>query len=48
MRIALFLFLVATVVSNASFAQAKLPEGFALVKKEGVIAIYERWIIFPD
>jgi hypothetical protein len=29
-------------------AQDKFPEGFALVKRDGEIAIYERWIIFPD
>jgi hypothetical protein len=26
----------------------KLPEGFVLIKKDGDISLYERWIIFPD
>lgn len=47
MRISLSLLVLSVVIHN-SIAQDKLPEGFALVKRDGVIAIYERWIIFPD
>lgn len=47
MRISISLLVLSVVIHN-SIAQDKLPEGFALVKRDGVIAIYERWIIFPD
>src|SRR6266436_4688226 len=48
MRISLLSLLFVLVVISDSIAQDKFPEGFALVKKDGDIAIYERWIIFPD
>ncbi|HMI66596.1 MAG TPA: hypothetical protein VK517_11190 [Cyclobacteriaceae bacterium] len=48
MRISLLFLLVFLVVISDSIAQDKFPEGFALVKRDGDIAIYERWIIFPD
>lgn len=32
----------------ASITQGQDNEGFVLVKKDGRISIYERWIIFPD
>jgi hypothetical protein len=48
MRISLLFLLVFLVVIPDSNAQDKFPEGFALVKRDGDIAIYERWIIFPD
>jgi len=44
----LLFLLVFLVVISDSIAQDKFPEGFALVKRDGDIAIYERWIIFPD
>jgi hypothetical protein len=48
MRIPPLLIIVCALAGNEAAAQTKLPEGFALVKREGAIAIYERWIIFPD
>ena len=44
----IILFLVFLMVVHDTLAQAKLPEGFVLVKRDGAIAIYERWVIFPD
>ncbi len=37
-------FLFAVIVTHA---QEQFPEGFILVKKDGAISMYERWIIFP-
>ncbi len=48
MRFFLLSLLILPAVIEDSIAQGKSPEGFALVKREGAVAIYERWIIFPD
>jgi hypothetical protein len=48
MRISLLSLVVFLMVIPDLIAQDKFPEGFALVKRDGDIAIYERWIIFPD
>ena len=43
---ALIIMLLCTVV--VTHAQEKLPEGFVLVRKDGTISMYERWVIFPE
>jgi hypothetical protein len=48
MKVFLLLLLCCFAVVDNSIAQEKYPEGFALVKKDGAISLYERWIIFPD
>src|SRR6266850_1956182 len=48
MKILSLSLLLSTVIFQHALAQAKSAEGFTLVKRDGAIAIYERWIIFPD
>ena len=43
----LFPFLFLCSIVFPATAQEKFPEGFVLVKEDGAISLFERWIIFP-
>lgn len=48
MRINLHLATFLMIGWTALYAQDKPDQGFVLVKQDGPVSIYERWIIFPD
>lgn len=47
MKFFIFCFLLLLVAQDVA-SQDKSPEGFVLVKKDGTISMFERWIIFPE